>query len=584
MNEKLRRYFITIALCASASIQPTIEQVSITSQEITKSPREKQFDITITLGEAQSILKSTLSISLDNPNAQLGNISYSSNPTKKYLPELLTTKEVFSNSLTIQVPVKTSIDSPVNAHLHTSFLLLPQGTMTEKVIAFSFNQEKEEVEQSSSDVKPFAPRPSYGQMSEKKSLTQSLQHLVQTTDSNWIRFLFALLLGLLLSLTPCIYPMIPITIGILHHNEKRSIFYNFLGSLCYAFGLSTTFACLGLLAAFAGASFGSLLSQPIFVIVLTLFIGYMSLTMIGVIDLTIPSFLQKSVQVNSKFGPFLSAYLFGLISGSVASPCVSPGLALLLTIVATMGNIIAGFLLLFMFGMGMSIPLIIIGTFSSSMQTLPRAGQWMVEIKKALGFIMLATCFYYLSNILPTLVVTILFISYLLFAALFYIIDAQKEMAQGTKTIKSLLGIILLATSVFLAFRAYENSGQKNNIEIGVTWASSYQEALEIAKAEDKLVLLDFWANHCTICKAIDKKLFHKDTVAQALEKDIVFVKVDCTSNSNQEASYLKNKFSVFAQPAILIINPETQEVVKKWSSEPYSMTPQEFIKAVKNA
>ncbi|MCX5923539.1 MAG: thioredoxin family protein [Candidatus Dependentiae bacterium] len=578
MNQKLYRCFLALALCASAIIKP----IAIKSQEITKSTHEKQIDITINLGETQSILKSTLSVSLDNPHAQLGNISYSSNATKKYLPELLSTKEVFSNALTMQVPVKTSIDSPVSGHLHTSFLLLPQGTMTEKVIAFSFNQ-KEENAQASNDDQPFAPRPSSGQVSEKKSLTQSLQHLVQTTDSNWIRFLFALLLGLLLSLTPCIYPMIPITIGILHHNEKRSILYNFLGSLCYAFGLSTTFACLGLLAAFAGASFGGLLSQPIFVIVLTLFIGYMSLTMIGVIDLTIPSFLQKSVQVNSKFGPFLSAYLFGLISGSVASPCVSPGLALLLTIVATMGNIIAGFLLLFMFGMGMSIPLIIIGTFSSSMQTLPRAGQWMVEIKKALGFIMLATCFYYLSNILPALVVTMLFISYLLFAALFYIIDAQKEMAQETKTIKSLLGIVLLAAAVFFTFKAYENSGAKNNVENGVAWASSYEQALEMAQAENKLVLLDFWANHCTICKAIDKKLFHKDLVAKALDKNIVFVKVDCTSSSNQEANYLKNKFSVFAQPAILIINPGTQEVIKKWSSEPYSMTPQEFIQAVKN-
>jgi len=578
MNQTLYRSILSMLLLTTSITKPVL----ITTEEINQSVHEKQINLTIALEPTQTILTSSLSVSIDNPHAQLGTISYSATPIQQYLPELLSSKEVFNDTLIVNVPVKVSIDTPVKINLHTSFLLLPQGIMTEKIVELSFNEPTKANTVSQTQNLPEYPTTLTTSSEEKKSLTKSLQHLVQTTDSNWIRFLFALLLGLLLSLTPCIYPMIPITIGILHHNEKRSVLYNFLGSLCYAFGLSTTFAGLGLLAAFAGASFGGLLSQPIFVIVMVLFIGYMSLTMIGVIDLAIPSFLQKSVQVNSKFGPFLSAYLFGLISGSVASPCVSPGLALLLTIVATMGNVFAGFLLLFMFGMGMSVPLIIIGTFSSSMQTLPRAGQWMVEIKKGLGFVMLATCFYYLSNILPSTVVGTLFTCYLVFAALFYIIDAQKEFAKERKTIKSLLGIALLAFAVFFSFKVYENIGQKNiAAEQGVSWASNYQEALASAQAESKVILLDFWANHCTICKAIDKKIFHKDVIAKALQGKVVFLKVDCTSSTNQEANYLKTKFNVFAQPAILIINPHTQEVVQKWSSEPYSMTTQEFIDKV---
>ncbi|HSW75751.1 MAG TPA: cytochrome c biogenesis protein CcdA, partial [Candidatus Saccharimonadales bacterium] len=487
-------------------------------------------------------------------------------------------------------------DNLLKTNVHASFLLLPESTMTEKIVAVSFN-EPTPTNVSSPQPEPVSSRSSsYNPAPQKKSITEKLQGIVQNTSSNWIRFLFAFLLGLLLSLTPCIYPMIPITIGILHRNQHTSLFRNFLGSLCYAFGLSTTFALLGLLAAFAGASFGSLLSQPIFVLVLVLFIGYMSLTMIGVIDLSIPSFMQRSVQLGSAFGPFFSAYLFGLISGSVASPCVSPGLALLLTIVATMGHILAGFLLLFVFGIGMSVPLIIIGTFSSSMSALPRAGEWMVEIKKALGFLMLATCFYYLNNILPGALVYALFTVYLLFAALFYIIDAQKNMDKGTKTVKSLLGIILLAACVFMTFKTYEMTQRKNakafmifsknnNVseQAGVTWVESYNQALSIAQTENKLVLLDFWANHCTICKAIDKKIFQTDVVAQGLGSRIVFVKVDCTYNSDEQASQLKTKFKVFAQPAILIINPHTQEVMKKWSSEPYSMTPEEFVDAVQS-
>lgn len=559
----------------------TIHPFDMIVQDVQVSQREKNIQLDIQLDTNEQILKQTLSVSVDNPHASIGQISITPAATKQYLPEFSDSKEIFDKNTTLMLPISVDTDQPMKTNLHVSFLLLPKSTMTEKIIKLSFNEAEENTQAFSNNA---VPHHNYSTEPTKKSFTESLQNLVQTTDSNWIRLLFAFLLGLLLSLTPCIYPMIPITIGILHSQGQKSLFHSFLGSCCYAFGMSTMFACLGLLAAFAGASFGSLLSQPIFVLVLVAFIGYMSLTMIGVIDLTIPSFLQRSTNMNSGMHPFLSAYLFGLISGSVASPCVSPGLALLLTLVATMGNIFAGFLLLFCFGIGLSTPLIIIGTFSSSMNMIPRAGQWMVEIKKALGFIMLATCLYYLNNILPTFAIGCVIVVYLLFAALFYIIDAQKDFNTNTKTIKSLIGIILLALTVVIGFRTYDQMNKKHHeqTEQGVIWMQDYAQALDNAKNENKLILLDFWANHCTICKAIEKKIFHKDSVWFALKDRIVFVKVDCTHNTDTQASMLKNLFKVFAQPAILIIDPNTQEIVKKWSSEPYSMTPDEFVHIIK--
>lgn len=560
----------------------TIHSLEMTVQEISISSQQKNVQLELLLDHNEQILKQTLSISVDNPHAKLGQILITPGATKQYLPEFSDSKEIFDKNTTLTVPVSIDTHQPLNTNLHISFLLLPQSAMTEKMINLSFNQSENNLENiAQHDVSPH----SYATQSTKKSFTESLQNLVQTTESNWIRLLFAFLLGLLLSLTPCIYPMIPITIGILHSQGQKSLLYSFLGSCCYAFGMSTMFACLGLLAAFAGASFGSLLSQPIFVLVLVAFIGYMSLTMIGVIDLKIPSFLQRNTSMNSGMHPFLSAYLFGLISGSVASPCVSPGLALLLTLVATMGNIFAGFLLLFCFGIGLSTPLIIIGTFSSSMNMIPRAGQWMVEIKKALGFVMLATCLYYLNNILPTFTMGCVIVAYLLFAALFYIIDAQKDFNTNTKTIKSFIGILLLALTVVMGFRTYDHLNKKHHeqTEQGVVWTNDYAQALDSAKNENKLILLDFWANHCTICKAIEKKIFYKDSVWLALKDRVVFVKVDCTHNTNTQSSMLKNLFKVFAQPAILIIDPNTQEIMKKWSSEPYSMTPEEFVQAIQN-
>ena len=313
-------------------LEMTVEELNISSQQ-------KNIQLTLALDGTEQIMKQTLSVSLDNPHTTCTALSITPNASKQYLPAFSDSKEVLENNVILTMPISIDTDKPINANLHVSFLLLPSSVMTEKIIPVSFNQPIESDNSNNLIEKTNQNFASTSSTQTKQSFTQSLQNLVQTTESNWIRLLFAFLLGLLLSLTPCIYPMIPITIGILHSQGKQSLMHNFLGSCCYAFGLSTMFAFLGLLAAFAGASFGSLLSTPIFVIVLVAFIGYMSLTMIGIIDLKIPSFLQRSTSVNTKFGPYLSAYFFGLISGSVASPCVSPGLALLLTLVATMGQI-----------------------------------------------------------------------------------------------------------------------------------------------------------------------------------------------------------------------------------------------------
>ena len=570
-----------LSTCLLLAAIHNYSNIEVNTKESIINAQEKNILIKINLESPDEILAQTISVSLDNPHTTLGSISINPDPTQQYLPEFSESKDILKDEILLTVPVKINTDQEVQANIHLSFLLLPYSMMIEKIIPIAFNQSDQNIKNQTENPIKVTP---YPLKKINKSFSESLQGLIEKTNNNWIRLLFAFLLGLLLSLTPCIYPMIPITIGILHNQNKKSLFYNFLGSCCYAFGISTMFAGLGLLAAFAGASFGSLLSTPLFVLILVAFMGYMSLTMIGIMDLKIPSFLQKSSNLNTKFGPYVSVYLFGLISGSVASPCVSPGLALLLTMVATMGNIFAGFALLFCFGIGLSTPLIIIGTFSSSMSLLPKAGQWMVEVKKALGFAMLATCLYYLNNVLPAMAMSLITIAYLLFAALFYIIDAQKDFNSNTKTIKSFLGIILLAATVFMSFKTYDqkNKPLESKTQKGVIWNNNYQDALITAKIDKKLLMLDFWANHCTICKAIEKKIFHKDMVYQALKDRFIFVTVDCTSSHNQQATELKHKFKIYAQPAILIVDPNSETILKKWSSEPYSMTPEEFVKTAK--
>lgn len=537
------------------------------------------------LQNQEAILKNSITTSIDTPNIKTEDIQISGNTTSKYIPDFKQTKNVYDHDFSIEMSLQNLTTQSVDGNLHISYLSTQQKHIKEKIVPLKFTSIGKSTKQNNLSIKPM-PKPNQPDVIHQQvSWTTKIQNLVEHSKTPWMRILFALLLGLLLSLTPCIYPMIPITIGILHSHGKKSLLSNLGGSLCYAFGLATTFSLLGFLAATAGSTFGSLLSQPIFVIILVLFIGYMSLTMIGVFDMYTPSFMQGEVKFYSKLGPFFAAYLFGAITGTIASPCISPGLALLLSMVATMGNKILGLALLFAFGMGMSTPLIIIGTFSNSLHMLPKSGMWMVEIKKVLGFFMLATCFFYLSNILPVNVNAWLYVAFTLFAAIFYLIDAQKSFGTS-KTVKTFISIIMIAVTLLMATKAYEKTFYHENIDqqVSVDWQKNYKEALQHAQDNKNILLLDFWANHCTICKAIDKKIFKNKTVKNKLEDKVTFLKVDATDTNDPEYKALKEKYKVHAQPAILLVNPTTEKVIQRWSSEPYSMTIQEFIQAVQKS
>ncbi len=115
-------------------------------------------------------------------------------------------------------------------------------------------------------------------------------------------------------------------------------------------------------------------------------------------------------------------------------------------------------------------------------------------------------------------------------------------------------------------------------------WQANYAIALDLAKEKNKLLLIDFWAHHCTICKAIDKKVFHNDLFNKTLSNSITFLKVDATHGNNPDYVQLREQYKVYAQPTILLVDPATETVLKKWTSEPYSMTIEEFIKQIQSA
>lgn len=581
MIKKIMLFF----LLHSATILHTV-QFSSSIEE--KDMHNKIVTIDFALDDNEIIVANSMHASINHPKLSIKKLAFNIPSIKKYVPEFGQKKQIYDKNFQAIIEIQSNDHkNSIDAMIHLSYLSTLNSSIADVQIPvyFSHTPHTDNDDATVSHVQKISSMPmsiDNQAIHENKSWTTTLQNLVEKTQSPWMQILFALLLGLLLSLTPCIYPMIPITIGILHSQGRKSLLHDFLGSLCYACGLATTFACLGLLATLAGSSFGSLLSYPPFVISLIIFIGYMSLTMIGIIDMYIPPFMKGEVKLYKNFGPFVASYLFGAISGTIASPCVSPGLAILLSIVATVGNKILGFILLFSFGIGLSIPLIIIGTFSNSLYLLPKSGMWMVEIKKALGFFMLATCFYYLSNIAPIAIVYWLFTSFTLFIAVFYL-QGTTNNQNNYKTFYTIISVVMISLTILMATKSYEKTFYNihDQDKISVDWQANYTTALDLAQKNNKLLLVDFWAHHCTICKAIDKKVFQNNLFITTTSNLITFLKIDATHSNNADYLKLREQYKVYAQPTILLIDPTTEKVLKKWTSEPYSLSIEEFIEQI---
>jgi thioredoxin:protein disulfide reductase len=401
-----------------------------------------------------------------------------------------------------------------------------------------------------------------------KNLIKSIQNYLTTTHSITLRIMFALILGILLSLTPCIYPMIPITVGVLQSQGSKSLLTNFLLSSAYTLGISTTFSVFGLLAATSGQAFGYMLANPLFIIFIVALLLYFALSLFGLYNLYIPRFLQKkhSIQGGGSFG---SIFLFGLISGSVASPCLSPGLALILAMVATMANKFVGFLLLFSFGIGISTPLLIIGTFSGSINLLPRAGGWMLEIQKIFGFMLIGMCFYYISNIAPWWSVLIMMTIFSLCAGLYYLRSASTERSAAWRNLKNVLGITGVALSVFLTVESFQELYYPHlDDDIQTTWYTDYEKAVSDAQAENKKLFLDFWAPYCSLCKLIASTTLKEPAIAKVLAENYIVVSINGNDAQLEPFKTLKERYAIQGFPNLLIVDPTNGKELYRWRGE----------------
>lgn len=534
-------------------------------------------DVTVPAGDA--FYADYFSFSTDHPAITITDWQASSEPTQKYDVTFKATKKIFTQPFTITLHATIADTTITNANLHVGYYeqskkhnkyaIFPLVFF--KKTAYSLTEPKQE--ESTSKNETLSVKKEMG--TPRSSLSITLSTLLQTTESWWVQLLLSFLLGMLLSLTPCIYPMIPITMGILQSHASNSISRNFSLALAYTIGIASTFALLGTIAAFSGTLFGNVMNNPFVILSIVALLAYLAGSMIGLYELYIPRFLQPN-QTVARGGSLRSAFLFGAISGTVASPCLSPGLLLLLTMVTSIGSIVIGFSLLFAFGFGLGVPLLMLGTFSGSLTMLPRAGMWMIDIQQFFGFILLATCFYFLSMIIAFYILMWIIALFIVGIALFYLYHAQYA-TPTARRVKNIIGILLLATSVHLFFYAYKTTHiERHCMLLHDIWIKSFEQGVRKAKECGKLLLIDIRAPYCSLCTAIEKKFFTKPYMDR-ISKVVVLVKID-DIEKDATTKTLQKKFNIIGAPTIIIWDPLHEQEIQRWGGELYDYSIEEFI------
>ena len=331
----------------------------------------------------------------------------------------------------------------------------------------------------------------------------------------------ALLGGLALNLTPCVYPMIPVTLAFFSSQAAGAVRRTALLAFVYVLGISLSYAVLGLVAARTGLLFGSWLQQPATLVLVAAVLAALSLSMFGLYELRLPSAWTRRLG-RAPSGAW-GAFLMGGVVGLIAAPCIGPVVLGLLLLVGRLANPLLGFALFFALGLGMGLPYLVLGVAANRIGHLPRAGPWLLWGKRALGVVLLGVALYFLNPLLSRRVAP------------------QSEHA--------------------------------------VRWAPYSAAALAQAQREHHPVIVDIYADWCLPCVELDRVTFRHPDVVKALES-VVALRVDATREVSREAEALLGRYAIYGVPTVLLFDRTGAE--RRELRLAGFATPEEFLERLK--
>ncbi len=379
-----------------------------------------------------------------------------------------------------------------------------------------------------------------------------------------------LLLGLLLvflaglgaSLTPCVYPMIPITMAIIG-TKGSGKGRGFLLSLSLVLGMAVTYTALGVFAAMSGATFGSFAQKPAFLIPVSVLFALFALSLFGVFELDLPQGLKARLQGDGPRKGFGGAFIMGLVLGPLAAPCVGPIVASVLVGIAQQGQVFLGGLQLFVFSLGMGVLFMAVGTFSSA---LPRSGDWLTQLKHIMGVVVLGFAAWNIRLLAPEWLNAALWMGVLLVAAV--VLGAFRSTDELGKGLQKGVALVLLAVGVLLGVKAVEGgldvqllpkgSGTVQAEVAPRLWIENDLEgAQKRAKAEGKLLLVDTYTSWCAQCKELDHKTWPSPQVTAWIQANAIAVRVDCEKGRPD----LQKALDIKSYPTVILRDGEGREL-----------------------
>ena len=384
--------------------------------------------------------------------------------------------------------------------------------------------------------------------------------------------------GLLLSLTPCVFPMIPILSGIIvNHGHAVSHWRSFVLSLAYVLGMAVTYAAVGVAAGLSGTLLSAALQNAWVLGSFALVFVVLSLSMFGFYELQLPAALQSRVSdtANRQGGSLPAIALMGALSALIVGPCVAAPLAGALLYIAQTGNAALGGAALFVMALGMGVPLLLVGAFSRSL--LPKSGPWMEGVKKFFGVIMLATALWLVSPVIPLWLQMLGWALLMVVPAIYlHALDPLPQHAHGWQRLGKGLGVMLLLGGAAMLMGVL--GGAKDPLQpLGFLRSGVAAEAhgptfervasverldarLADAKSAGKPVMLDFYADWCVSCKEMERFTFADPKVAARM-KQVTLLQADVTANSEADKALLK-RFGLFGPPGIIFYDAGGRELV----------------------
>lgn len=396
----------------------------------------------------------------------------------------------------------------------------------------------------------------------------------------WAILAFFFVAGLGLSLTPCVFPMIPILSGIIAgQGDKASHARGFALSMAYVLGMAVTYAAAGVAAGLTGTLISSALQNAWVLGGFALVFVILSFSMFGFYELQLPTSLQSKLSEESghlQGGRGIGVFLMGALSALIVGPCVAAPLAGALLYIGQTGDAVLGGTALFVMALGMGAPLIAVGVAGGSL--LPKTGPWMEGVKKAFGVLLLATAVWLVSPVVPPIASMLAWALLLIVPAIYlHALDPLPPHAKGWQRFWKGIGIVMLLAGAALVVGLAAGSRDPLQPLKGVVAANAaagggaeapalpFVRVKSVAdlearvKAAGKPVMLDFYADWCVSCKEMERFTF-ADPKVRAKLAGFTLLQADVTANSEDDKALLQ-RFKLFGPPGIIFFDAAGQEI-----------------------